>query len=261
LASLQVPIVSLATFQLSGRGRGSNTWLSPAGCLQFSILVRAPLQRASGLSAPRLVFVQYLAGLAIARACRDERVLGAERGARVRLKWPNDVYIDLPLPSSSSGGEKKKVGGILINTSFADGNADVIVGTSSFARAFHYEILPSVYVFLSRPGKGCGINVGTPAPVTALDRLCRPGEHLDAETVLALVLTEFERLWTEFVAGGGSWAPFEEAYLDMWMHSYVFHLVFASYVSDRRMYERKRPTRDADDSRSAGSCSNRWDNS
>jgi biotin--protein ligase len=85
--------------------------------------------RASGLSAPRLVFVQYLVGLAIVRACRDERVLGAERGARVRLKWPNDVYIDLP--SSSSGGEKKKVGGILINMSLASGNADVIVGTSS----------------------------------------------------------------------------------------------------------------------------------
>jgi biotin---protein ligase len=64
--------------------------------------------------------------------------------------------------------------------------------------------------------------VSTPAPVTALDLLCRPGKHLDAETVLALVLTEFERLWTAFVAGRGSWAPFEEAYLDMWMHSYVF---------------------------------------
>jgi biotin--protein ligase len=65
--------------------------------------------------------------------------------------------------------------------------------------------------------------VSTPAPVTALDLLCKPGEHLDAETVLALVLTEFERLWTAFVAGRGSWAPFEEAYLDVWMHSYVFH--------------------------------------
>jgi len=61
--------------------------------------------------------------------------------------------------------------------------------------------------------------VNTPAPVTALDLLCRPGEHLDAETVLALVLVEFERLWTTFVAGRGSWVPFEEAYLEAWMHS------------------------------------------
>lgn len=108
-------------------------WLSPAGCLQFSILVRVPLRGALGLSAPRLVFVQYLAGLAIVRACRDERALGQERGARVRLKWPNDVYVDLRSSSSPSaaGGEKKKVGGVLVNMNFADGNADVIVGTSS----------------------------------------------------------------------------------------------------------------------------------
>lgn len=128
MASLQAPLVSLATSQLSGRGRGSNTWLSPTGCLQFSILVRASLRASDGFSAPRLVFVQYLAGLAIVRACRDERALGAERGARVRLKWPNDVYVDLP-SSLSSGSEKKKVGGVLVNMSFADGNADVIIGT------------------------------------------------------------------------------------------------------------------------------------
>lgn len=58
--------------------------------------------------------------------------------------------------------------------------------------------------------------------MTALSLLCRPGERLDAETVLALILTEFERLWNAFIAGRGSWAPFEEAYLDAWMHSYVF---------------------------------------
>ena len=62
----------------------------------------------------------------------------------------------------------------------------------------------------------------TPAPVTALSLLSRPEEGLDTETVLALILTEFERLWDTFVAGQGSWAPFEEDYLDAWMHSYVF---------------------------------------
>jgi hypothetical protein len=90
--------------------------------------------------------------------------------------------------------------------------------------SFRNLIPPPLFFFRVRE-KGCGINVSTPAPVTALDLLCKPGEHLDAETVLALVLTEFERLWTAFVAGRGSWAPFEEAYLDVWMHSYVFHLV------------------------------------
>ncbi|KAI0249778.1 hypothetical protein BJV78DRAFT_1224805 [Lactifluus subvellereus] len=186
LTSLPAPIVSLATFQLAGRGRGSNAWLSPEGCLQFSVLVRAPL---SALPAARLVFVQYLVGLAVIHACRHRRVLGSgdgDRGARVKLKWPNDVYVELP------GGEKK-VGGILVNTSFSGGNVDIVVG--------------------------CGIDVCTPSPVTALSALCPPGQQLDIETVLALILTEFERLWTTFVRGRGSWAPFEEAYLDAWMHS------------------------------------------
>jgi biotin---protein ligase len=125
LTSLLTPIVSLATFQLAGRGRGSNTWLSPEGCLQFSVLLRAPL---SAFPAPRLVFVQYLACLAVIHACQHKRVLGSrddDRAGRVILKWPNDVYVELP------GGEKKKVGGILVNTSFSNGNMDIVVGRYS----------------------------------------------------------------------------------------------------------------------------------
>jgi biotin--protein ligase len=88
---------------------------------------------------------------------------------------------------------KKKVGGILVNTSFSGGNVDVVVGF--------------------------GVNVSTPAPVTSLSHLSPPGQQLGAETLLALVLTEFERLWVTFIQGKGGWAPFEEAYLEAWMHS------------------------------------------
>jgi len=143
-----VPIVSLATFQLAGRGRGSNTWLSPSGCLQFSVLVRVPL--AAALPASRLVFVQYLVGLAVVRACRDPRALGAERGARVRLKWPNDVYLDLASESESRAGpeKKKKVGGILVNTSFSDGNVDVVAGGSRLCAIliFFFGSAPTIYI-------------------------------------------------------------------------------------------------------------------
>ena len=92
-----------------------------------------------------------------------------------------------------------------------------------FARVAVRMLTNGVFLLsLSCAGKGWGINVCTPAPVTALSLLSRPGERLDVETVLALILTEFERLWNGFVAGQGSWAPFEEDYLDAWMHSYVF---------------------------------------
>jgi biotin--protein ligase len=68
------------------------------------------------------VFVQYLAALAIVNACRNRRVLG-NHGARVKLKWPNDVYVELP-----ASDMMKKVGGILVNTSFSGGNVVVVVG-------------------------------------------------------------------------------------------------------------------------------------
>jgi biotin---protein ligase len=74
--------------------------------------------------------------------------------------------------------------------------------------------------------------VCTPAPVTALSALCPSGRQLDTETVLALVLTKFERLWTTFVRGRGSWVPFEEDYLDAWMHSCVLIPCAMLYILD-----------------------------
>jgi hypothetical protein len=65
--------------------------------------------------------VQYLFGLAVVSACKDARALGDNRGARVRLKWPNDIYLEL-----DEG--VKKAGGILVNTSFTGGKVELIIG-------------------------------------------------------------------------------------------------------------------------------------
>lgn len=123
LSALPSPLVALASFQLAGRGRGANAWLSPAGCLQFSLLLRV---RLSQLPAARLVFVQYLFALAVAEAVRAQSVLG-DLGNAVRLKWPNDVYL-------VKGGQTKKIGGILVNTSFRQGEVDIIIGRYSNTR-------------------------------------------------------------------------------------------------------------------------------
>jgi biotin---protein ligase len=124
LRVLPVPLLSLATHQLSGRGRGSNTWVSPAGCLQFSLLLRPGL---STLPASRLVFVQYLFALAVVDAGRE---LMGEAGLRIRLKWPNDIYalVDVADENGRIREEKKKVGGILVSTNFNAGEVDVIIG-------------------------------------------------------------------------------------------------------------------------------------
>ena len=117
LSHLSSPLVSLASHQLEGRGRGANTWLSPSGCLQFSLLLRVPF---SSVPASKLVFVQYLFCLAVTEACRDDSILG-KWGECVRLKWPNDLYVLVE-------GENKKIGGILVNTSFSNGKAEVVIG-------------------------------------------------------------------------------------------------------------------------------------
>ena len=122
VSKLQPSIVSLASHQLSGRGRGTNVWYSPSGCLQFSLLLRVPL---SELPASKLVFVQYLFALAAVEACRDGSILG-EHAERVKVKWPNDLYAFI-------GEERKKIGGILVNTSFMDGKVDIVIGVFACA--------------------------------------------------------------------------------------------------------------------------------
>ena len=127
---LPAPFVSLASHQLFGRGRGSNVWLSPSGCLQFSLLLRISL---SNFPASKLVFIQYLFSLAVVEACRAESVLGSEAGARVRLKWPNDLYAIVGSPAEEANTENvRKIGGVLVNASFSSGHVYVVIGMFAF---------------------------------------------------------------------------------------------------------------------------------
>lgn len=118
LEVLPAPILSLASHQFSGRGRGSNVWASPPGCLLWSLLLRVPPQFPN----TKLVFVQYLVGIAVVEACRA--VLG-RTGDAVVLKWPNDIYAKVMTPNGIS---LRKIGGILINTSFISGGVRIIAG-------------------------------------------------------------------------------------------------------------------------------------
>src|ERR1700761_2600471 len=122
--NLPTPVMSLATHQMSGRGRGENVWLSPPGVLMFSLLLRvssSPSKDYPYLPTSRLVYIQYLFGISVVQACRT--ILG-EFGKQVRLKWPNDIY------TAGDGGraERKKLGGILVGTTFHDGDAIIVIG-------------------------------------------------------------------------------------------------------------------------------------
>ncbi|OSX58235.1 hypothetical protein POSPLADRAFT_1185086 [Postia placenta MAD-698-R-SB12] len=185
LSTVPAPLLSLASHQLAGRGRGGNIWLSPAGCLQFSLLLRVSLAQ---LPAPRLVFVQYLFGLAVVQACRQDGVLGSE-GHQIRLKWPNDIY------AVRADGEKRKVGGILVNTSFSSGQVEIVIG--------------------------CGLNVYNPPPIQSLLQLVPANSdlQLSMERTAAIIMSTFETMWETFLVHKGSFAPFMDLYYDRWLHS------------------------------------------
>lgn len=117
LSALPTGLTCLASHQIAGRGRGGNSWVSPAGCLQFSLVLRLPLEQSR-----KIVFLQYLFGLAVVEAIRG--VPGYEE-VGVRLKWPNDIYGDV----GGVGTEQyRKIGGILVNSSYAGEDFTLVVG-------------------------------------------------------------------------------------------------------------------------------------
>ncbi|KAK9893668.1 class II aaRS and biotin synthetase [Cystobasidium minutum MCA 4210] len=179
--------VFLGSHQIAGRGRGTNNWLSPPGCLQFSLVLRARKELG-----PQLVFVQYLFGLSVVEAVRN---LPGYQDLELRLKWPNDLYVNM-------GADKglRKVGGILVNSTYAGKDFTIIIG--------------------------CGINTTNSSATAALCDLIN--EHnttygtdlpiVSQEELLALILPRFERMWAIFEQAGG-FAPFAEQYTQRWLHS------------------------------------------
>jgi biotin--protein ligase len=115
----------MASFQLSGRGRGSNVWLSPPGCLQYSIILTLP----SSLSS-KVVLIQYLAALSICEAIDEDGRLG------VKIKWPNDIYAEVEGVGGTEVGSgkkgKAKLGGILVNTNYIGGQWRIVVGECGY---------------------------------------------------------------------------------------------------------------------------------
>ncbi|WVW80144.1 biotin-[acetyl-CoA-carboxylase] ligase [Kwoniella bestiolae CBS 10118] len=197
LTNLTAPLAFLATFQLSGRGRGSNVWLSPAGCLQFSLLLDLP----SSLSS-KMVFIQYIMALAVCEAVDEDGKLG------VRIKWPNDIYAEVEgIGGTEVGSGKKgkaKLGGILVNTNFVGGKWRIVVG--------------------------CGINVLNALPTTSLSqlhgllaaKLSNTNKTLPPaptmEGTFAKIMNSFENKWEQFIEEKG-FKGFMNEYHGRWLHS------------------------------------------
>jgi BirA family transcriptional regulator, biotin operon repressor / biotin---[acetyl-CoA-carboxylase] ligase len=95
-----LPFWVRADVQTAGRGRAGRTWVSRAGNLHASFACHcgAPLLKAGQLS--------LVAGIAVFDAIRDTMELAPE--AKLRIKWPNDILIDVA-----------KAGGILVESTSA----------------------------------------------------------------------------------------------------------------------------------------------
>ncbi|KAB8302395.1 hypothetical protein EYC80_005817 [Monilinia laxa] len=186
LSRLPTGFTFTATTQVAGRGRGSNVWVSPLGCLIWSLCMKHPMEL--GNKAP-VVFIQYLAAIAIVEAIHSY-----DKGydtVPIKLKWPNDIYAQDP----SKPGKKEyiKVGGILVNSSYSCGNYDLVVGI--------------------------GLNTTNAAPTTSLNALLPP--HLapfSLEKLLARFLTTFEKIYKGFCRTGFD-QKLEEVYYKHWLHT------------------------------------------
>ncbi|KAJ1985692.1 biotin holocarboxylase synthetase [Dimargaris cristalligena] len=179
-------LVFVASQQVRGRGRGKNPWISPEGCLQFSILLKYPMDQAGPLHSP--VLLQYLFGLAVVEAVRQ---CPGYEDIPLRLKWPNDIYAELPAGSPGqtplamgavNGGVRRvKIGGILVNSSFASNEFSLVIGT--------------------------GVNCQNALPTTSINELIREhnrnhGTRLavwSEELLLARILAQFERFYLRFL--------------------------------------------------------------
>ncbi|KAK3116297.1 biotin holocarboxylase synthetase [Teratosphaeriaceae sp. CCFEE 6253] len=189
LSHLPTGFTATATTQVAGRGRGSNVWVSPPGSLMFSTVLRHSLSLSR--SAP-VVFVQYLAALAIVAGIHDYDRGGYNR-LQVKLKWPNDIYA---LDPTSPDSEKKyvKIGGILVNSSYAGGDYTLVCGV--------------------------GLNVTNAAPTTSLSLLAKQLglAPFTLEKLLASILTQFEELYARFCRTGFD-KRFQDLYYASWLHT------------------------------------------
>ncbi|MGE0756726.1 MAG: biotin--[acetyl-CoA-carboxylase] ligase [Pirellulaceae bacterium] len=95
---LPSPLLVLADEQFAGRGRGTNQWWAGSGGLTFSLVIRPD---AAAFPRRNWPLVSLTTALSVAQVL-ESRV----PHAAVRIKWPNDVYVN-----------GRKICGILVETS------------------------------------------------------------------------------------------------------------------------------------------------
>ena len=166
--------------QVSGRGRGSNAWVSPPGVLSFSMILHHTPRTAHHEG---LIFLQYLISLSVVHAVK---VLAS---VDVRIKWPNDIYMAAEDGVQINGKKYAKISGSLITTTWWQDKYIMVVGV--------------------------GINVSNPHPTTSVNATLK--DKIQPEILLAQIMNTFELFYQYFEESG--FTPFLSKYYENWLHT------------------------------------------
>ena len=154
----------IAETPTKGRGRKGRSWVSPPEGGIYLSLILRP-----SLLPSRILQIPLIAGVALTKAIKETVPL------EPLIKWPNDIVI-----------ANKKVGGILTEM-------------SSEIDGVNYVVL------------GIGINVNIPASLLAeqtagiaTSLAAEYGEYISRARLVRCFLSEFEAIYTEFLASGFS---------------------------------------------------------
>ncbi|CAI9117157.1 OLC1v1018501C1 [Oldenlandia corymbosa var. corymbosa] len=176
-SDLPVGAACVADVQTKGRGRSKNVWESPKGCLMFSFTI----QMEDGRVVPLL---QYVISLAVTEAIKDLCQQNGTAQLDVKIKWPNDLYLD-----------GLKIGGVLCTSTYKSKKFNV--------------------------STGIGLNVGNEKPTiclnAALRKLTPVACELQREDVMAAFFNKFEYLYDIFTQQG--FQSLEDLYYKSWLHS------------------------------------------
>ena len=175
-------LVLTARQQTSGRGRHGNQWLSPIGCMMFSMSFNINLNSKLGQNLP---FVQHIAVIAFVKSIRDR---SGYENLDINIKWPNDIYIR----------KLVKIGGVVTSSTLFNNNFKITLGMG-----INIDNEKPTECLNSYLQEYCSENS------VFLPKLC-------VEDVLAGTLSTMELLVDMFQSKGVD--PLKELYYHYWIH-------------------------------------------
>lgn len=179
-------LVVHAKRQLKGKGRSGNQWLSPLGCMMFSMGICIPVNSFLGQN---LSIIQHLVVVAFVRSVKTKGS-GYEQ-LDLNIKWPNDIYVR----------KTTKIGGVIVNTACMHGQFKVTIGLGvNVDNEKPTECLNSL-IRQHNMKQGCDLPV------------------LKMEEALAETINSIEYLVELFQEKGVD--EFKKEYYRYWMHRYV----------------------------------------